>query len=625
MKRVTLLVFILIAIVVVPGGKLRAQQEQQERLSLEQLLIPQHVALARSRLMDPHASLYQEKARSAELSELTDKIAASLPPAARAAGKLAPAAGDNVIDREIFGTLSARNVRPAQPATDEEMCRRLFLDITGRQPSPERLLKYIADPDPAKKSKLIDELLKSEAYIDRWANWFGDLTRNFGILGAYADRNAQHDFLREAVAKNTSYKQVATQLITYRGDIRTGPGGFLIRPILGSELLQDRYDEVTAEITRTFLGVQSVCVSCHDGAGHLEKINLHLSGKKRQEFWGLSAFVAQTRFSLTISDSKKLQYIANTETGARPPRTGGVIDPTYALFGSGAPAKGENRRVALARFITSDIQFSRAFVNRVFAHFFGIGLVEQLNGFDLARLDPNNPPPEPWQLQASHPVLLNEMALFFQQNNYDLKALIKLIAESDAYALSSRYPAAEWRPEYTRLFARKLVRRLQAEEVFDALVAASGMPASYSVRNLNRQFSSTMALPGPEEPSVSTGSSDPFFLVRAFLDDFGRGDRFLQPRNNNSSIVQALDLFNSDLVNKRIDNDRALANQLFQSVQQGKTTPTDALTQLFLMTIARRPTATEVAQLKDRFTTSREAVADLQWALVNRPEFLYNY
>ncbi|MEW6736413.1 MAG: DUF1549 domain-containing protein, partial [Acidobacteriota bacterium] len=455
MKKILLVVTILATIALISPVRPSARQRQGngESISWYKNIKVKKVNVIKHHLMNPHNGLYDVTDHAEEAIQLTRQVAATLPAirTTTTRERILPQAFDNVIDQEIFATLEARNVKPAAPATDEEICRRLFLDITGRQPGPARLLKYINDTDPDKKAKLITELLATEAYADRWANWLGDLTRNFGIFLDDGDRNAQHFFMRDAIAKNRPFNQIATDIITYTGHMRNGPGAFLFRAVYGTESDQDASDEMAAETTRTFLGVPTVCVSCHDGQRHLEQVNLYLTGKKRSEYWGLSAFFAQTVITTRVKNLPVGEYIANTDYGARPPRSGGVITPSYALFGQGSPNKGETRRAAFARLITADVQFSRAFVNRVFAQFFGLGLVEPLDGFDLARLDPNNPPPDPWQLQPSHPVLLNELARSFQQSGYDVKALIRLIASSEAYALSSRYEESEWRPEYTHL------------------------------------------------------------------------------------------------------------------------------------------------------------------------------
>jgi hypothetical protein len=639
MKRIALFSFIFIAATLINLPQSIQQAAQLDEYS-ESLTRTRKLAMKR-KMMNPHEGISSQIDRVGEISRATIDVARALPEVRNARQITKSSAGaraevsDNIIDKEIFGTLAAKGVEPAQPATDEEFCRRIFLDLTGRQPDPERQLKYVADTDPNKKEKLIAELIGSESYINRWTVWMGDLVRTF-LLSSRNERNAEYLFLRDAIAKNKPFNQVATEMITFNGRCDKGPGSFLVRPIFAVDIVQDGYDELAAETVRTFLGTQAVCVSCHNGEGHLEQVNLYLSGKKRAEFWGLSAFFAKTNFiypsrknpSFGIQNKTEGAYNALTKDGMRPPREGGIIPPSYGLFGDGKPNDREELRSALARLIISDPQFARAFVNRVFAHFFTLGLVEPLDGFDLARLDPNNPPPAPWELQPSHPVLLNDLASYFRQNNYDMRTLITLIVRSKAYSLSSRYDETKWKQEYTQLYARKLTRRLEAEEVLDAITNSTLVPATYMVFGFSKPLSSTMALPGVEEPSNATNgmrpSDDPTTVFR-FLEAFGRGDRFTSPRSNNSSITQAFSLFNSELLIRRIESDEGLPNQLTKALQQKNATPEQAVAYLYLMTIGRAPTPAEVDRFKDHITGGKLAVADLQWALFNRVDFLYNY
>lgn len=641
MKRIILFLFVVIVavLIVVP-----TPSPQAKRNNTKSPWVALKKANAQSK--DPHAGIFTKYDAVTEISKQTRDVTASLPKIKRSKDLAAKTAQpgrlptNNIIDQEIFATLALKGVAPAELATDEEFCRRIFLDLTGRQPSPERLLKYISDSDTNKKSKLIDELIGSEKYVDRWTQWFGDLTRNFAIAmdASARDRNAQYRYLRDAVSSNKPFNQVATDLITFIGNYDQGPGGFLIRPVFGTEIAQDAYDEIAAEVSRTFLGTQAVCVSCHDGAGHLEQVNLYFTNKKRAEYWGLAAFFAQTSFrvfgaqneQIRISNEPRGQYIASTRDGMRPPRVGGTIEPSY-LFTGVKPNTNEEPRTALARLLTSDPQFARAFVNRVFAHFFTVGLVDPVDQFDLARLDPNNPPAAPWELQPSHPVLLNQLATFFQKNNYDFRALVRLIANSQAYALSSRYDESEWKEEYARLYARKLVRRLQAEEVLDSVSDSTFRPGAYAAMGFSQSFPSAMALPGVEEPLLATISrslppqSDNPYVVYKFLQDFGRGDRNTVFRNNNGSITQAFNLFNSELIINRINNPNGLPTQLAKTLQEGKASPEEGVAFLYLVTIGRQPSPSEIDRLKPLIKNGPETISDLQWALFNRLDFLYNY
>lgn len=640
MKRIILFLFVVMVAVmlVFPTQQSHANKKAKKPFTL-----------AKTGFQDPHAAMNNKVDKVGEVSRQTKELTASLPLTKQKSSPLATLkAGStpgrlpitNIIDQEIFSTLAAKNIVPADPATDEEFCRRIFLDLTGRQPSPERLLKYVSDNDPDKKSKLIDELIGSDTYIDRWTQWFGDLTRNYTIAQDLSgrDRNAQYLYLRDAVTRNKPYNQIVTDFITFSGLYDQGPGGFLVRPAFNTTIPQDAYDEITAEVSRTFLATQPVCISCHNGEGHLEQVNLYFSTRKRSDFWGLSAFFAQTDIQITgaqnelvrISNNTSGEYNANTKDGLRPPRVGGIVEPTY-LFNGAKASRIEDRRTSLAKLLTSDPQFARAFVNRVFAQFFTLGLVEPIDQFDLARLDPNNPPPAPWELQPSYPVLLDQLATSFQKSGYDVQALIRLIANSQAYGLSSRYDESKWKEEYAKLYARKLVRRLQAEEVLDAISASTFRPGAYAAMGFAKTFPSAMSLPGVEEPLLATVSrnvppqSDDPYVVYKFLQDFGRGDRNTVIRSNSGSIEQAFDLFNSDLLIGRISNTNGLPTQLAKTIQDKKATPEEAVAYLYLITLGRQPSPTEIDKLKGKISAGPEAIADLQWALFNRLDFLYNY
>jgi hypothetical protein len=209
-----------------------------------------------------------------------------------------------------------------------------------------------------------------------------------------------------------------------------------------------------------------------------------------------------------------------------------------------------------------------------------------------------------------------------------MRALIKLIVSSNAYALSARYDEAKWKPEYTRLYARKLVRQLEAEEVLDAITASTLVPGVYVAVGFDKPFNSAMALPGVEEPSYIRGGpqpSDDPFMVHLFLENFGRGDRNTRPRTSNSSIMQALGLFNSDLLIRRLESEQGLPAQIATALQQGKIKPDEAITYLYLSTVGRSPSPVELDRLKDPILSGRQSIADLQWALFNRLDFLYNY
>jgi hypothetical protein len=269
----------------------------------------------------------------------------------------------------------------------------------------------------------------------------------------------------------------------------------------------------------------------------------------------------------------------------------------------------------LAEEVTSDFQFARATVNYIWAHFFGIGIVDPPDAFDLARLDPNNPPPEPWTIQPSHPQLLDELARFFIANNYDLKALMREITNSNAYQLSSRYEGP-WNPVDAPWQARHLVRRLDAEELHDALAQASGIPGNMRVREYPAPIQWAMQLPDTQTPGGTVG---------AFLDTFLRGDRDENPRRRDLSVAQALDLMNDPFViaRSRASNPNGMLARLLASGVDNET----FVRTLYMSVLSRYPTSDEVVTSVNLLASGprRQRAEDLLWSLYNKVDFVFNY
>jgi hypothetical protein len=289
--------------------------------------------------------------------------------------------------------------------------------------------------------------------------------------------------------------------------------------------------------------------------------------------------------------------------------------------------------VAVAREVTGDFQFARAAVNYLWAYFFGQGIVDPPDAFDPARLDPNNPPPAPWTLQPSNPKLLNALATHFIQSGYNVKALMREIVVSNTYQLSSRYPGT-WNASYQPYFARKYVRRLWAEEAVDAVMQSSGTFPTYKYTGFTDagypQISYMMQL-----PDVANGPDDG--NTRTFLDSFLRGNRDDQPRKQDGSILQALNLLNSQVVEQRLQTTGATASQLI--VKNLSLSNTDLVNTLFLTILSRYPSATEGPQALCALGTPTQgtgltcpapgnrtaAVQDLVWSLYNKVDFIFNY
>jgi len=547
------------------------------------------------------------------------------------------------IDNVLFARMEKDGVAWASLSTDTEFIRRVTLDLTGRIPAPEDITKFVEDTNPAKRDLLIDSLIGTPEFVDKWTMFFGDLFKNVAnatnINHYIGGRDAFYNYIKDFVANNKSYAQVAIEMIGGDGDsFVNGQVNFTVAGNVVMGPTQDTMDGLAVNASSTFLGLGSMdCLLCHNGAGHLDTVNLWGSQRTRAEAWGMSAFFARTRrqaqnvgpnyVKYLISENAAGEYQLNTNSGNRQARTpqanNGQINvvPKY-IFGGGGVNAGENRRQAIARLITSDPQLARAAVNYIWEKLMVEALVSPSNSFDPARLDPNAQLPAGWGLQPANAELLEALSQEFIRSGYNIRDLIGWITKSSIYQLSSRY-AGTWKLEYVPYYARKYVRRLDAEEVHDAIVKATGIPISYQMRddvNANTYVVSwAMQLPEPVEPRVNGG-------MRAFLDSFLRGNRDSRLRTDEPSILQSLNLMNNAFVMGRIHRNNT-GSTVAKLVAQTNLTPEQIIESLYLSTLSRKPTQDELGVLTPYFTSQGKPAAteNLQWVLLNKVDFMFNY
>lgn len=547
----------------------------------------------------------------------------------------------NFIDDFVFDKMEVDDIPYAGPATDQELLRRTSLDLTGRIPSSDEVRQFLADTGSDKLDKKIDALLASPEFVDRWTMFYGDLLKNVVNASTEANpryvegRNAYYNYIKDFVAANKPYNLFVKELISATGDSFDNPANYFI--VGGSTSMgpaQDTYDTLAVQTSTYFLGLSSFdCLLCHSGAGHLNALNVWGTQTTRMQAWKMAAFFARERqsrvtvsttpatYKYTVTEAATGDYSLNTTSGNRvarqPEGTVKTVTPEY-LFTGGKPGSG-GYRAGLAEMLTADFQFARASVNYLWAEMMGMGIVDPPDQFDLARQNPASPPPAPWTVQPSNPALLDALAREFVRSNYDVRHIIGLIAHSSAYQLSSQFDG-DWSETYTPYFARKYVRRLMAEQVHDAVIKATGLLPNYTINGVTAPVHWAMQIPDPNNEPSSDGNA------RNFLNFFLRGNRDTIARSSEGSILQALQLMNSPVVNNRIHNGNAgsLVNRLIAQ----KKNDNEVIEELFLSTLSRYPTAAEKAlALKALATpsTRNAGIEDLQWTLINKVDFIYNY
>ncbi|MCY3759111.1 MAG: DUF1553 domain-containing protein [Acidobacteria bacterium] len=569
----------------------------------------------------------------AELDEVTSRVTAGLagpqdsPPVRR----------NNYIDDFIFDKLERDGIPHAPLSSDAEFLRRAHLDLIGRLPEVDKVRSFLKDTDPDKRSRLIDELTgarvdpaaadhPSHPYLDRWTYFLCDLFRTTqGEVGPKG-RNLFWDYLNTALLLDVPYDQLVTEMLTAtaRSNWESAPANYLARNHaddadgLGVNH-EDSIEDIAISSTRNFLGINLECIACHDGAYHLEKINLWLSQKKREEFWRQASFFGGMRMSRGFGIGQEFpvqdaphRYDLKYPSVKRMKRYSADTTPTFLLDGERARPEEDLRR-AYARMLTSHPQFARATANLIWTELMGVGIVDPPFEFDLARQDPDNPPPAPWTIQPTHPELLDALGKDFARSDFSLRAIIRRIAKSSAYQLSSRFPG-RWRPEYARYFARRNARRLSAAQLHDSLCQATGVYPEIPIMGTDLKVRYVMQTRGPYDLQGE---------LKVFLAAFGRSNRDVADKSLAGSTVQASLLLNSDLIKEKVQADRGRLKALLK--QEPLKSNQSIVEELFLATLGRLPREEErrlgVAQI-ERYRES--GAEDLLWSLLNTKEFLFN-
>jgi len=550
-----------------------------------------------------------------------------------------PAPRQTFIDRLVFDRMDRDAVPHAGLASDEEFVRRVFLDAIGLPPTPAEVRAFLSDSTADKRARLIDSLLARDEFTEQWAWFFGDLLRSSGESGPGSQ--AFHFWLREQLAVDRPYDRFVSDLLTPSAKVHaTLPSLALIgrnnqlksRMVDGPDDYRihnrlDAIDSLTIDIGRVFLGLNISCISCHNGARHLEQVNTWLAARTRKEFFEQAAFFGTTRMIGNWNDQIKnvdrdLQVDdlwKGYDTGddapfstlaeSQFPRPKGVFEPAFMLTGE-RPAAGAHPRAELARMITSHPQFARATVNLIWGRLMTVGFVEPYDGFDLNRLSGAD-------AQPTNPELLEALAADFRTGGFRLKQLIRTIMSSSVYQLSSRFTGA-WDDRYINYYPRKYVRVMSGPEVVDAVAEATGVPMRFTLTG--EPARRVKQLTAPQDVGRRGEGQAVDSLMQSF---FQSNRRTPAPSANKPSTLQALLMMRSTVVNDRVET---TANGRAGELVASSATAAQIVDELFLATLARGPRPEEARVAVAAVEADRQrGTGNLLWALLNTAEFLVNH
>jgi hypothetical protein len=477
---------------------------------------------------------------------------------------------NNFIDEAVFTELRRLRVPPSPRSDDAQFLRRVSLDLTGRLPEPAAVLEFTREPSTAaSRAKVIDDLLTRNEYADLWTLRFADLLLiDSNRLGQH-DARVYRDWLRDRIARNVPFDRTVHDLLAARGETGTnGPANF-------HRVANDPRD-MGEFVSGAFLGIQIACARCHAHP---------FAAWTQDDYYGFAACFARTRqegSQIVLADRGEVQH----------PKT--LKDVAPKPLGD-ARTDAPDRLTALADWTVSprNPYFAKAIVNRVWRDLLGRGIAEPVDDLRVS-----NPP--------ANPALLDALAADFVAGGYDLRRLIRTIACSSTYQLSSE--ALEGNRADDRLFSHAQVKPLPAAVLADAVAQATDVAEGYADYPPGTR---AVQLIDARTPSDS-------------LDVLGRctRDNNCNTQTRGGGLAQALHLINGSTVNAK------MRGGIIDRIVKENLADTEVVKQLYIRTLSRLPTEQEKGYCMGvlaKATQRRDGVEDLLWALLNSWEFVYNH
>ncbi len=467
-------------------------------------------------------------------------------------------------------------LKPSPRANDYEFLRRVFLDLIGRIPSSDEVRDFEKMTQPNKRQIVINRLLREKKY-EIPEGRTGKITRNYAQEYAQMwsnlwtvwlmSRNNTHPvyrdqmqlWLQEKIAEGASHKQIVEELLTAKGKTNdNGAVNYILHQMgestpAGSRDKEGYFDMVpiTSRTTRLFLGLQTQCTQCHDHPFN--------PSWKQSDFWGVNVFFRQVARDKTPTPPPNRQQdmmmqVAQVELKDDPSvntsgtvyyeRRNAMVVPTRAVFlkdlkdaDSTDPEKrkllpkdAKSRREALAKFVVTHDNFSKAYVNRIWGHLFGRGMNEQPSVDDFGEHN-----------KVVHEELLEYLGAEFAKYNYDQKLLLEWICNSEAYQLSYVANETNNKPEAEPFFSRMPLKAMSPEQLFESLMEAT-------------KSDSEKAMSADERKALKNTWLNK--LVRNFGDDEGNEMSF------NGTVVQALLMMNGRELNSQLRREKNSAVQV---------------------------------------------------------------
>ena len=488
----------------------------------------------------------------------------------------------NFIDKHVNAKLKKVKTLPSDVCNDAEFIRRIYLDLTGLPPRPEKVRGFLDDKSDSKSkhANLVNELLDSPDFPKYWANKWADLLQcNSEILGekgVWAFRN----WIQDAIAQNMPYDKFARTLLLARGSSYKNPEVNYLRALRDTK-------KMTEDISQTFLGVRFNCNQCHD----------HPFEKWTQnQYYQFGAYFARVGTKNGEMPGEQIIFTKYDGGEVKHPKTDMDVAPKVPVGTAREPAKDADRREEFVEWMTSKENpfFAKSMANRTWSYFFGRGIIDPVD--DIRGSNP-----------ASNPELLDALTEDFVNAKLDVKHLMRSICNSRTYQLS--VVANQWNEDDKINFSHASPRRLSAEQLLDAVAVATGSQSKFA---------------GMPKEMRAAEIPDGMVKENDFLTLFGRPKRQSAcecERTGNVTLSHALNLINGNMIGEAVADKNNRLTKFVETEKDNK----KVVEEIYLSVLSRPPSEKEITEIDLGEGEKRVEVAqDLAWALLNSPSFLFN-
>jgi hypothetical protein len=487
---------------------------------------------------------------------------------------------NNYVDTLVNKKLKDLRIAPSDLCTDEAFVRRVYLDVVGLLPTPEEYDRFMKSTAANKREVLVDELLGRKEFAELWVmKWAELLQIKSSNQVSYKATLLYYNWLQDKISRNVPVNEWVQELLGASGGTFKNPA---------TNYYQNETDilKVSENVAQVFMGMRIQCSQCHNHPFDRWTMN---------DYYGFAAFF--TQIGRKGTDDPREIVVFNSGGGEiAHPVSKQQMKPKF-LGGAEPDVAGKDRRQVMANWLASpdNPYFATNLANIVWAHFFGQGIINEVDDVRVS-----NPP--------SNGPLLETLGKKFTEYKYDFKKLVRDICTSRTYQLST-IPNASNESD-TRNFAHQSVRRIRAETMLDVISQATETKNKFPGLPL-----------GARAVQIVDGNISTYFLTT-----FGRATREsvcscevkLEP-----TLSQSLHMLNGDATTNRIRQGGLIAKRMAE-----KKAPEQIIEEMYLRTLVRRPSPDEVAKLQAALKEEPDkakALEDVFWALMNTREFVFNH